>query len=88
MALTEAWSFGDHHVPWLVMKLSDLEDITYSFSKGYFAFSGPKANTSYISLLMAIQHPFSRGNIVSVFAQKHEMCLGHSQPSFLAYRFS
>ncbi|KAF8602842.1 alcohol oxidase [Ceratobasidium sp. AG-I] len=45
---------------WLSQKLGHLEIIMYP---GYFAFSGPKANTSYISLLMAIQHPFSRGNI-------------------------
>ncbi|KAJ1308023.1 hypothetical protein OPQ81_002094 [Rhizoctonia solani] len=45
---------------WLDQKLGHLEVIMYP---GYFAFSAPKANTSYISLLMAIQHPFSRGNI-------------------------
>ncbi|QRV90174.1 GMC oxidoreductase [Ceratobasidium sp. AG-Ba] len=45
---------------WLSQKLGHLEIIMYP---GYFAFSGPKANTSYISLLMAIQHPFSRGNV-------------------------
>ncbi|KAG9101000.1 hypothetical protein FS749_011083 [Ceratobasidium sp. UAMH 11750] len=45
---------------WLSQKLGHLEIIMYP---GYFAFSGPKPNTSYISLLMAIQHPFSRGNV-------------------------
>ncbi|KAB5589854.1 Glucose oxidase-like protein [Ceratobasidium theobromae] len=45
---------------WLDQKLGHMEIIMYP---GYFAFSGPKANTSYISLLMALQHPFSRGNI-------------------------
>lgn len=45
---------------WLSQKLGHLEIIMYP---GYFAFSGPKTNTSYMSLLMAVQHPFSRGNI-------------------------
>ncbi|CAE6515749.1 unnamed protein product [Rhizoctonia solani] len=45
---------------WLGKKLGHLEVIMYP---GYFAFSAPKENTAYISLLMAIQHPFSRGNI-------------------------
>ncbi|KAG8743828.1 hypothetical protein FRC10_011376 [Ceratobasidium sp. 414] len=45
---------------WLSQKLGHLEIIMYP---GYFAFSGPKPDTSYISLLMAIQHPFSRGNV-------------------------
>ncbi|CAE6406476.1 Glucose oxidase [Rhizoctonia solani AG-1 IB] len=45
---------------WLDQKLGHMEIIMYP---GYFAFSAPKANTAYISLLLAIQHPFSRGNI-------------------------
>jgi hypothetical protein len=67
---------------WLSQKLGHLEVIMYPgplpprcsngldltfVPSGYFAFSGPKANTSYISLLMAIQHPFSRGKIVCCF---------------------
>ncbi|CAE6443613.1 hypothetical protein ACGC1H_002523 [Rhizoctonia solani] len=45
---------------WLNQKLGHMEIIMYP---GYFAFSAPKENTAYMSLLMAIQHPFSRGNI-------------------------
>ncbi|CAE6364331.1 unnamed protein product [Rhizoctonia solani] len=45
---------------WLDQKLGHTEIIMYP---GYFAFSAPKENTAYISLLLAIQHPFSRGNI-------------------------
>ncbi|KEP51005.1 glucose oxidase-like protein [Rhizoctonia solani 123E] len=45
---------------WLNQKLGHMEVIMYP---GYFAFSAPKENTAYMSLLMAIQHPFSRGNI-------------------------
>ncbi|KAG8733316.1 hypothetical protein FRC11_007199, partial [Ceratobasidium sp. 423] len=45
---------------WLDQKLGNMEIIMYP---GYFAFTAPKDNTAYISLLMAIQHPFSRGNI-------------------------
>ncbi|ELU42752.1 GMC oxidoreductase domain-containing protein [Rhizoctonia solani AG-1 IA] len=32
---------------------------------GHFELGPAKANTSYISVIMCIQHPFSRGNIVS-----------------------
>ncbi|GAB1526929.1 hypothetical protein RhiTH_010103 [Rhizoctonia solani] len=45
---------------WLDKKLGHTEIIMFP---GYFSFSGPKANASYISMLFAIQHPFSRGNI-------------------------
>jgi hypothetical protein len=31
---------------------------------GYFGAGVPKANTSYISMLMVLQHPFSRGSVV------------------------
>ncbi|CAE6436115.1 unnamed protein product [Rhizoctonia solani] len=45
---------------WINQKLGHMEIIMYP---GYFAFSAPKENTAYMSLLMAIQHPYSRGNI-------------------------
>ncbi|CAE6504329.1 unnamed protein product [Rhizoctonia solani] len=45
---------------WLNQKLGHMEIIMYP---GYFAFSAPKENTAYMSLLMAIQHPYSRGHI-------------------------
>ncbi|CUA70878.1 Oxygen-dependent choline dehydrogenase [Rhizoctonia solani] len=45
---------------WIDQKLGHMEIIMYP---GYFAFSAPKENTAYMSLLMAIQHPYSRGNI-------------------------
>ncbi|KAB5592638.1 Choline dehydrogenase [Ceratobasidium theobromae] len=45
---------------WLEKKVGHLEVI---FNPGYAGFGVPKANTTYISLLMALQHPFSRGNI-------------------------
>lgn len=32
---------------------------------GYFGAGVPKANTSYVSLLLVDQHPFSRGSVVS-----------------------
>ncbi|KAF8706722.1 GMC oxidoreductase, partial [Rhizoctonia solani] len=51
-------------------KLTPLEKASYKIQKewlkekvGYAGSSAPKANTSYMSLVSAIQHPFSRGNI-------------------------
>ncbi|CEL61578.1 hypothetical protein RSOLAG1IB_10142 [Rhizoctonia solani AG-1 IB] len=45
---------------WLKEKVGLVEII---FNPGYSGSSVPKANTSYISLVAALQHPFSRGNI-------------------------
>ncbi|KAG8689296.1 hypothetical protein FRC11_003307 [Ceratobasidium sp. 423] len=45
---------------WLKEKVGLVEII---MNPGYAGVGVPKANTSYISLITAIQHPFSRGNI-------------------------
>ncbi|KDN44352.1 hypothetical protein RSAG8_05616, partial [Rhizoctonia solani AG-8 WAC10335] len=45
---------------WLKEKLGLVEVIGYP---AYAGASVPKANTSYITLFTAVQHPFSRGNI-------------------------
>ncbi|KAF8678635.1 GMC oxidoreductase [Rhizoctonia solani] len=45
---------------WLKEKVGLVEVI---MNPGYAGSSAPKANTSYMSLVSAIQHPFSRGNI-------------------------
>ncbi|CAE6478199.1 unnamed protein product [Rhizoctonia solani] len=45
---------------WLRKKLGNLEIILHP---GYFGPGPAKNNTSYISIIMCIQHPFSRGNI-------------------------
>ncbi|CAE7227869.1 unnamed protein product [Rhizoctonia solani] len=45
---------------WLNKRVGHLEIVMYP---GYFGSGTPKANTSYISLLMATQHPFSRGHV-------------------------
>ncbi|CEL61295.1 Choline dehydrogenase OS=Chromohalobacter salexigens (strain DSM 3043 / ATCC BAA-138 / NCIMB 13768) GN=betA PE=1 SV=1 [Rhizoctonia solani AG-1 IB] len=44
---------------WLRKKMGNVEIILHP---GYFG-PTPKSNTSYISIIMCIQHPFSRGNI-------------------------
>ncbi|KAJ1307108.1 hypothetical protein OPQ81_001226 [Rhizoctonia solani] len=45
---------------WLRKKIGNVEVI---LNPGYFGSGSPKNNTSYISLVMCVQHPFSRGNI-------------------------
>ncbi|KAG8680366.1 hypothetical protein FRC08_016360, partial [Ceratobasidium sp. 394] len=45
---------------WLTQKLGHVE---FVFNPGYFGAGVPKANTSYIAMLMVLQHPFSRGNV-------------------------
>ncbi|KAF8604820.1 alcohol oxidase [Ceratobasidium sp. AG-I] len=45
---------------WLKRKIGHLEILLYP---GYYNAGTPRANTSYVSLMMADQHPFSRGNI-------------------------
>ncbi|KAG8785534.1 hypothetical protein FRC12_017462 [Ceratobasidium sp. 428] len=45
---------------WLTQKLGHVEFI---FNPGYFGAGVPKANTSYIAMLMVLQHPFSRGSV-------------------------
>ncbi|CAE6448906.1 unnamed protein product [Rhizoctonia solani] len=45
---------------WLRKKIGNVEII---LNPGYFGSGVPKNNTSYISMVMCIQHPFSRGNI-------------------------
>lgn len=45
---------------YLTQKIGHVEIVLYP---GYFASGVPKVNTSYISVLMVDQHPFSRGNI-------------------------
>ncbi|KAH7318881.1 alcohol oxidase [Rhizoctonia solani] len=45
---------------WLRKKMGNVEVILHP---GYFGAGPAKNNTSYISIIMCIQHPFSRGNI-------------------------
>ncbi|CAE6481256.1 unnamed protein product [Rhizoctonia solani] len=45
---------------WLKKRVGHLEVV---LSPGYFGSGTPKANTSYASILMVDQHPFSRGNV-------------------------
>ncbi|KAG8742419.1 hypothetical protein FRC10_001553 [Ceratobasidium sp. 414] len=45
---------------WLTQKLGHVE---FVFNPGYFGAGVPKANTSYIAMLMVLQHPFSRGSV-------------------------
>ncbi|KAG9125584.1 hypothetical protein FRC07_006994, partial [Ceratobasidium sp. 392] len=45
---------------WLTQKLGHVEFI---FNPGYFGAGVPKANTSYVAMLMVLQHPFSRGSV-------------------------
>ncbi|EUC56011.1 choline dehydrogenase [Rhizoctonia solani AG-3 Rhs1AP] len=45
---------------WLRKKIGNVEII---LNPGYFGSGIPKNDTSYISVVMCIQHPFSRGNI-------------------------
>ncbi|CAE6451424.1 unnamed protein product [Rhizoctonia solani] len=45
---------------WLKKRVGHLEVV---LSPGYFGSGTPKANTSYASLSMVLQHPFSRGNV-------------------------
>ncbi|CAE7066885.1 unnamed protein product [Rhizoctonia solani] len=45
---------------WLRKKMGNVEIILHP---GYFGAGPVKNNTSYISIIMCIQHPFSRGNI-------------------------
>ncbi|CAE6537225.1 unnamed protein product [Rhizoctonia solani] len=45
---------------WLKEKVGLVEVIVYP---GYAGVGAPKANTSYMTVFTAIQHPFSRGNI-------------------------
>ncbi|KAJ1300912.1 hypothetical protein OPQ81_003337 [Rhizoctonia solani] len=45
---------------WLKKRIGHLEVV---LNAGYFGSGTPKANTSYVSLLMVNQHPFSRGNV-------------------------
>ncbi|CAE6384749.1 unnamed protein product, partial [Rhizoctonia solani] len=45
---------------WLKEKVGLVEIIPYP---AYFGGVAPKANTSYITFIMAVQHPFSRGNL-------------------------
>ncbi|CAE6430180.1 unnamed protein product [Rhizoctonia solani] len=45
---------------WLKKRVGHLEVV---LSPGYFGSGAPKANTSYASLSMVLQHPFSRGNV-------------------------
>ncbi|CAE6433092.1 unnamed protein product, partial [Rhizoctonia solani] len=45
---------------WLRKKIGNVEII---LNPGYFGSGTPKNNTAYISIIMCIQHPFSRGNI-------------------------
>jgi hypothetical protein len=39
---------------------------SYFTCLGYFGAGVPKANTSYITMSIALQHPFSRGSVVGV----------------------
>ncbi|QRV84509.1 GMC oxidoreductase [Ceratobasidium sp. AG-Ba] len=45
---------------WINQKLGHVEFI---FNPGYFGAGPPKANTSYVAMLMILQHPFSRGSV-------------------------
>ncbi|KAF8604819.1 alcohol oxidase [Ceratobasidium sp. AG-I] len=45
---------------YLKQKIGHIEVVFYP---GYFGSGVPKANTSYVSMLMIDQHPFSRGNV-------------------------
>ncbi|CAE6464745.1 unnamed protein product [Rhizoctonia solani] len=45
---------------WLRKRVGHLEVV---LSPGYFGSGTPKANTSYVTLQMVNQHPFSRGNV-------------------------
>ncbi|KEP47070.1 glucose dehydrogenase [Rhizoctonia solani 123E] len=45
---------------WLKRRVGDLEVV---LTTGYGGTGTPKANTSYVSIQMVIQHPFSRGNV-------------------------
>ncbi|KAL5639513.1 hypothetical protein ACGC1H_006223 [Rhizoctonia solani] len=47
---------------WLRKRVGHLEVV---LNPGYFGSGTPKTNTSYASLSMVLQHPFSRGNVVS-----------------------
>jgi hypothetical protein len=42
---------------------------------GYFGAGVPKANTSYIGMLMVLQHPFSRGSAVGNFVELYQWCI-------------
>ncbi|CAE6510948.1 unnamed protein product [Rhizoctonia solani] len=45
---------------WLKRRVGDIEVV---LTTGYGGTGTPKANTSYVSIQMVIQHPFSRGNV-------------------------
>ncbi|CAE6425509.1 unnamed protein product [Rhizoctonia solani] len=45
---------------WLTKRVGDLEVV---LTTGYGGTGTPKANTSYVSIQMVIQHPFSRGSV-------------------------
>ncbi|CAE6351120.1 unnamed protein product [Rhizoctonia solani] len=59
MTLLQKLSY-DIQKGWLKKKVGLVEVI---MNPGYAGAGVPKANTSYMSLITAIQHPFSRGNI-------------------------
>lgn len=40
------------------------QNINRSDSSGYASSGAPKTNTSYVSFLIALEHPFSRGDLV------------------------
>ncbi|KAG8742275.1 hypothetical protein FRC11_014434 [Ceratobasidium sp. 423] len=62
---------------WLKEKVGLVEVIVYP---GYAGVGVPKANTSYMTIFTAVQHPFSRGNITLIYSVKFAQKLSKTEP--------